>query len=109
MKILFEKDDQQSIESLRRSKESGKDNPLAFLCDEEEYSVSFKVIDSVKANAFIFEFMRTDDIGRKKIEDAIGIRVKAVSNATAGVKLDQMKELIREFECKTKKILKSGV
>ena len=108
MKILFEEDDRQSIESLRRSKESGKDNPLAFLYDEEEYSVSFKVIDSVKANAFILEFMRTDDIGRRKIEDAIGIQVKAVSNATA-FKLDKMKELIKEFECKAKEILKSDV
>lgn len=30
MKIVFEKDDQQHIESLRKSKESGTDHPLAF-------------------------------------------------------------------------------
>lgn len=106
MKIIFEKSDQQCIDSLRKSKESGKHNPLFLLHDEEEYSISFKVIDKVKANAFILEFMRTDDIGRKMIEDTIGIHVKAVSNTSATHKLDQMKELIKEFGCKTKEILK---
>lgn len=106
MKIIFEKDDQQYIESLRKSKESGRDHPLAFLHDEEEYAVSFKVIDSVKANAFLFEFTRTDDVGKEKIEDAIGIHVKARSNENSGVKLDQMRKLIAEFENKAKEILK---
>ena len=106
MKIVFEKDDQKYIESLRKSKKSGTDNPLAFLNDGEEYCIGFKVVDSVKANAFLFEFMRTDDIGRKMIEDAIGIHVKSKSNENSGFKLDQMRELLKEFEVKAKEILK---
>ena len=106
MKIIFEEDDQLYIESLRKSKESGKDHPLAILSDGEQYSIGFEVIDSVKANAFIFEFNRTDDAGRKKIEDTIGIRVKTKSNENSGVKLDRIRELIQEFEDRTKEILK---
>lgn len=106
MKIIFEKDDQQCIESLRKSKESGMNHPLAFLNDGEEYCISFKVMDSVKANAFLLEFMRTDDIGRKMIEDAIGIHVKSKSNENSGFKLDQLRELLREFEVKAKEILR---
>lgn len=106
MKIIFEQDDQKCIESLRKSKESGTDHPLAFVDDGEEHCISFKVIDSVKANAFLFEFMRTDDTGRKMIEDAIGIRVKSKSksNEDSESKLDQLRELLKEFEVKAKEI-----
>ncbi len=106
MKIIFEKDDEVCMDSLRHSKESGEYNPLSFLHVGEEYSVNFKVIDSIKANAFILEFMRTDDAGRKAIEDAIGIHVETVYNASVGTKLSQIQELIKEFECKAKAILK---
>lgn len=105
MKIIFEKDDEQYIESLRQAKESGNIHPLALLCDEEESSVVFKVIDSVKANVFFLEFMRTDAAGRKKIEDAIGIRViKSYENSE--IKLAQIRNLIMEFETKAEEILK---
>lgn len=106
MKIVFEKDDLQCIESLRKSKEFGIKHPLALLCDEEEYAISLKVIDSVKANAFLLEFMRTDAVGREMIEDAIGIRVQAGYNENFGIKLEQMRKLIIEFENKANEILK---
>lgn len=106
MKIIFDKDDQMLMNGMRYAKETGKEHPVSFVCDDEEYSINFNVVDSVKANVFLFEFMRTDDAGRKAIEDATGIHVEAISNASDDAKLHQMKELIKEFECKSKKILK---
>jgi len=106
MKIIFEKDEQLYMEAMRHSKESEEDNHLLILCDGEEYSINFKVIDNVKVSAFIFEFARTDDIGRKAIEDAIGIHIEAVDRASVETKLYQIKESIKEFEYKAKAILK---
>lgn len=79
---------------------------MHFFDDGEEYCIGFKVVDSAKANTFLFEFMRTDDIGRKMIEDAIGIHVKSKSNENSGFKLDQIRGLLKEFEVKATEILK---
>ncbi len=107
MKIVFEKEDEQLMNGLRFSKESGKNEPpFLMVYDGQECSINFTVIDSIKASTFMFELLRTDDAGRKYIEDAIGIHVETSSDGSDSIKLHKMKKLIKEFESKAKEILK---
>ena len=97
MKIVLDDKDKSFIDKINQDISSGENIPL-FVNQKKDYSISFKVKDIAKANAFIFGIIMNPDSERiKEIEELIGIRFTSINYSQGDFKLHQLKEKLRMF------------
>lgn len=97
MKIIFDEKDKSFAERINTALEEDNDEifPLLLSRKGTKYYLEFECTDIGKANAFAWNFMRSNCKDVLELEEEIGIKVTAI-NYSIGSKIDETRNILQE-------------